>query len=632
MAGKKYKDYDFAGWATKNDQLCADGVVIRHGAFSGCDGERVPMYWEHDHGSPSSVLGHAYLEERSEGIYAYGYFNKSKAGRDAKEAVQHKDIDSLSILAHKVRKSGSDVIKGVIREISLCMAGANPVAKIESVLAHGLPLMDDEEEAVIYSGEYIIAHSESSSEEIHESEGPNEDEEETGEMQHSEDPKKEKTVQEAMDDLLKKASDDEKVALAMVMNAIAEQKDDEKKEEDGEMAHNIFESNTGTVKTAFLTKQQKEALVKDARQIGSMREAIIQHMESGDDDEIFALQHAINTAGMDVTEDHNTYGINGLSFLAPEAKAVTAQPEFISRDMGWVTRVLSEVHHTPFAKIKSIFADITDDEARAKGYMKGNLKKDEVFALLKRTTEGQMIYKKQKFDKDDIIDLSSVIDLAPFIRNEMGVMLNEEKARAILIGDGRLASSDDKIKEDRIRPIVTDAPLFNTVVKVTVSATATPDEIADAAIEAIIRASKKLKSTGKPTMWGASDYITDMLLLKNKIGERMYKTEAELATTLRVKDIVEVEPMDGLSITPYGESKAYPLIGIVTYLGDYNVGSDPLGKRTMYDDFDIDYNQQKYLLEEKFSGALIRPFTALTIVLDAGISTDATNSRTKSTE
>lgn len=374
------------------------------------------------------------------------------------------------------------------------------------------------------------------------------------------------------------------------------------------MKHNMFE---GDQPSQVLSHSDMEQIFKDAKRLGSLREAVNESIESG------VLAHSIDTTGMTVATGKQKYGFNDPSMLFPDYKALNERPEWISRNMDWVTKLMGKVHHTPFSRIKSLYANITEDEARAKGYIKGKLKKEEVFSTLKRTTDPQTIYKKQKLDRDDIIDIVD-FDVVAWIKAEMEVMLDEEEARAILIGDGRTADSEDKIKEDKIRPIVKDVGLYNTIIKVTVPATATQGEIAKATINAIIRGRKHYKGSGKPDFWTTEDVTTEMLLLEDSIGHAIYKTEAELATKLRVSEIIPVEPMEGqkISITEGSTTKEYPLIGVVVNMADYNIGADKGGEKTMFEDFDIDYNQQKYLIEKRVSGALVKPFSALTIVLD----------------
>ena len=608
--------YDFEGWATKNDLECADGLTIRKDAFRVDNGKKVPLVWNHQHNAVTDVLGHAILENRDEGIYAYGSFNNTTAGKEAKEAVKHGDVTALSIWANNLHRVGNDILHGVIREVSLVLAGANPGAFIESVLAHGEVIDEEEDEGLFYTGENLfISHGEVKKEdetkkEEEKMEGPENKSEENNNNS-------EKTVREIINDM----TDDQKKAMAVVIGqAIKDAKsgnDNEKEEE--EVKHNIFEGDVSPVN--YISHSDMEQILKDAKDCGSMRKAVEAHIENG------VLSHSVDTTGMEVAKGKQKYGFNDPSMLFPDYKSLNNPPEWISRNMDWVSKLMAKVHHTPFSRIKSLYANITEDEARAKGYIKGKMKKEEVFSTLKRTTDPQTIYKKQKVDRDDVIDITD-FNVIIWIKAEMRVMLDEEIARAILIGDGRPSDSDDKIKEDRVRPIITDKPLFNTIIKVTVPPNADEATIAKATIKAIIRGRKHFKGSGKPDFWTTEDVTTEMLLLENQIGEAIYKTEAELATKLRVNEIIPVEPMEGqtVTITEGNVTKEYPLIGTVVNMVDYNVGADKGGEINLFDDFDIDYNQWKYLIETRISGALIKPYSALTIVLDRGGASAASTS------
>lgn len=596
--------YDFEGWATKNDLKCADGLTIREGAFKVNNGTRVPLVYNHEHNDIGSVLGHADLENRRGGVWAKARFNNTAAGIAAKETVRHGDVVSLSIWANNVQQVGSDVIHGVIREVSLVLAGANPGAFVESVLEHGMPMNDGEEEGIFYTGDgIIISHANSDK--------PDPDPE----------PKKKKQDDgdggpgETVGDVIKTMNDDQKRAMAiMIGQAIRDTKkemgsgdgDDNDNNGGGDsVKHNIFE---GTYRSgSVISHSDMKTILKDAKSMGSLREAVEYHTSEG------ILSHGIDTTGMDVPTGTQDYGFRDPSMLFPDYKSLNNSPEWISRNMDWVTKFMGKVHHTPFSRIKSVYANITEDEARAKGYMKGKLKKEEVFSLLKRTTDPQTIFKKQKMDRDDVIDIID-FDVIAWIKAEMRVMLDEEIARACLIGDGRFSDSDDKIKEEHIRPIVKDKPLFNTVVKVTVSTAATPEEIAKETIKAAIRARKNYKGSGKPDFWTTEDTITEMLLIENQIGDAIYKTEGELATKMRVAELIPVEVMEGHEIEVDG--KKYPMIGVVCNAADYNIGADKGGAVNLFDDFDLDYNQMIYLIETRISGALVKPFSAITLVLD----------------
>lgn len=594
--------WDFEGWATKNDLKCADNRIIRHGAFKVNDGKKVPMVWNHQHNSPSDVLGHAWLEDRSEGVYAYCSFNDTAAGRDAKESVKHGDVTALSIWANQLQQHGNEVIHGVIREVSLVLAGANPGAYIESVMAHSEPMGYDDEEGIFYTGENIfIAHADEPKKE--------ESKKEEEKNPTNEEPKKE-DKEETVADVFNTLNEKQKQAVAVIVGQAIQDsnsKDSSKdNKEEKEMKHNIFSDGPQAVQV--LSHSDMEQIFADGKRLGSLKASVQQHLQEGG-----ILAHALDTTGMDVAKGNQQYGFNDVDMLFPDYKSLNTPPEFISRDMGWVQKVMSGVHHTPFSRIKSVYADITEDEARAKGYIKGKQKKDEVFSTLKRTTDPQTIYKKQKLDRDDIVDITD-FDVVAWIKREMRMMLEEEIARAILIGDGRLASSDDKIKEDHIRPIAKDVPLFNVQVAVEVSSDADEGEIAKKTINTIIRSRKNYKGSGNPKFFTTEDVLTEMLLLEDAIGHKLYKTEAELATALRVSEIITVEPMEGQKVD-IGEDNDLDLIGVIVNLNDYNVGADKGGEMSMFDDFDIDYNQQKYLIETRMSGALIKPFSALTFGL-----------------
>lgn len=599
--------WDFEGWASKNDLQCEDGLVIRKDAFKSNDGKKVPMVWNHVHNTPSVVLGHAILENRKEGVYAYCYLNNSQAGKDAKEAVQHGDVESLSIWANNVDRLGNDVNHGNIRELSLVLAGANPGAFIESVLQHGVVMDLDDDEALFYTGEPItvISHA------AEDAKGKPISDEKTEEEDDDE------TVGEVIETL----TDKQKAAVAILIDqAVSGDSGDDKEGDDKEMRHNIFETQ-GKNDTTIISHAVAEKIFVDAKRLGSFKEAIKANIEDGTVDKD-TIQHAGGylsdpkmATGMTTATGNQQYGFNDVSMLLPDYKNLNVPPEWIKRDQTWVDKLMSKVHNTPFPRVRSTFADITEDEARAKGYIKGNQKKEEVFRTLKRTTDPQTIYKKQKLDRDDIIDLNSEFDVVNWLKGEMKMMIKEEKARAMLIGDGRPSDSDDKIQEIHIRPVVTDVPLFNTIVKVKVAADATPEVIAKATVNAIIKGRKEFKGTGKPDFWTNDDIITDMLLLENAIGDKIYKTENELATTLRVDEIIPVEPMEGYELTI--DNVKYPLIGTIVNFADYNVGRDSrFDKDQIMEGFDIDFNQHKYLMEDRFSGALVKPFSAVTFVLD----------------
>ena len=598
------KTFDFSGWATRNNLRCSDGRTIMKDAFKDNDGQTVPLVWNHQHNDPYNVLGHALLENRENGVYAYCKFNDTEAGKNAKMLVEHGDVSALSIYANQLRQQGGNVLHGAIREVSLVLAGANPGASIDSVsLAHGdgeIP----EDEAIIYTGEgLMLRHADSNDEEKEEK--PVAEDKKNPEVSEDE---------ETVADVFNTLTDKQKtVVYALVGQALEENggsnADDDDEEGGKEMKHNVFdqEEQQGN----YLTHSDMQRIFSDAKRLGSLREAVAQNIEDG------VLVHSIDTTGMTTATGNQTYGFNDPSMLFPDYKSLNTPPEWLSRDMGWVKKVIGGVHHTPFSRIKSVYANITEDDARARGYIKGHQKREEVFTTLKRVTDPQTIYKKQKLDRDDIIDITD-FDVVAWIRAEMRVMLDEEIARAILIGDGRAADSDDKIQEAHIRPIAKDVPLFNTTVKVSVAADADEADTAKATINAAIRARKDYKGSGNPSFYTTEDVLTEMLLIEDGFGHKLYKTEAELATALRVREIITVEPMENQTITvgTGNSAKTLPLIGVIVNMADYNVGADKGGEINMFDDFDIDYNQQKYLIETRISGALIKPYSALTLLLD----------------
>lgn len=592
------KTYDFAGWVTKNDLLCSDGRTIRRDAFKDCDGTEVPLVYHHDHSDPTNILGKVLLENRPEGVFGYATFNDTDKAQHAKEAVRHGDIKYLSIYANRLKQDAGDVLHGMIREVSLVMTGANPGAKIETAFGHA---EEFDEEAVITTGEELEYEMKTDKNAVVHAD----DENENSQGKQTDD------GNETIEDIFNTLNEKQKkavyaiVGMALEDNKGSDEDDDEAKHTDegeDDMKYNVFEGET---RKNTISHADMEVILADAKRCGSMREAVIAHME--DEDGVLAHLDAGLTEGMTLSNNVQNYGVNDPSFLFPEYKNLNNPPEWIRRNNGWVAKVMSKVGHTPFSRVKTQFADITEDAARAKGYMKGGLKKEEVFSLLKRTTDPQTVYKKQKMDRDDIIDITD-FDVIRWIKGEMRTMLDEELARAILVGDGRLPSDDDKISEDHIRPVVTDKPLFNTKINVAVPANATNSDVAEEFIDSAIRGRKHYKGSGNPDLFTTEDMLTEMLLLKDGIGHRLYKTEAELATTLRVNSIITVEPMEGMQI----DSK--DLLGVIVNLADYKVGADKGGSVEMFDDFDIDYNQFKYLIETRCSGALVKPFSALTLL------------------
>lgn len=558
------KKYDFSGWATKNNLRCSDGRTILKNAFKHNDGQKVPLVWNHQHNDPLNVLGHALLENRDSGVYAYCTFNDTPAGKNAKTLVEHGDVTALSIYANQLKQKGGNVEHGMIREVSLVLAGANPGAFIDSILRHGEA---SDEEGVIYTGETLeLSHGDGASEE-----------KEDKEMKDNQE--KDKTVQDIIDTM---TEEQRNVMYALIGQAL-EGKDEEENngnEGDDKMKHNVFDNNETNDNNDVLTHAETEAILKDAKRYGSLRES--------------CLQHGITN-------------IDAAGYLFPEHQTLTKEPEFLGRDMGWVGKVMSSVHRTPFSRIKSMQADIREDEARALGYMKGKLKKDEVFSLLKRVTDPQTVYKKQKLHRDDVIDITD-FDVVAFVKKEMRMMLEEEIARAVLIGDGRLSSSDDKIDEAHIRSIANDDALYAIHHDVT-SDTDTPEAQAKAMIRESLRARKDYKGSGEPTLFCAESVLTEMLLLEDANGRVIYDSVAKLATAMRVKEIVTVPVMEGAK----NKNKDKTVLGIIVNLRDYNIGADKGGAVSMFEDFDIDYNAQKYLIETRCSGALTKPFSAIVL-------------------
>lgn len=575
--------YDFSGWATKNNIKCSDGRTILRDAFKHNDGQTVPLVWNHQHNESANVLGHAVLENREEGVYAYCTFNDTEAGKNAKLLVEHGDVTALSIYANQLKQNGSNVMHGTIREVSLVLAGANPGAFIDSIIRHGEFC---EDEAVIYTGENLSLE--------HADQKPSDKEDKAGEDDKG-DGKVEGNKQKTIKDVVDSMSEEQKNVLYALVGQALEGKEmaqsaiEENNIEDGgeqEMKHNVFEGRE-TDKKDVLSHDAMETIFKDAKRYGSLKESFLAHADQ--------------------------YGIKDIEWLFPDAKNVNMQPDFIKRDDSYVQKVMRGVHHVPFSRIKSMHADITADQARAKGYIKGKLKKEEVFTLLKRTTTPTTIYKKQKLDRDDVVDITD-FDVVAWLKMEMRMMLDEEIARAILVGDGRLSSDDDKINEMCIRPIATDADLYCVKAKVSVAAAATEDEIAKAFIRTVIKSRKEYKGSGSPTLFTTEDVLTNCLLLEDKNGRIIYDTVEKLATALRVKEIVTVEVMEGAKTKVEEQEK--PLMALMVNLVDYYVGADKGGAVNMFDDFDIDYNQQKYLMETRCSGALVKPYSAIAVALD----------------
>ena len=617
------KKFDFGGWATRANLLCSDGRIIRENAFEECDGKRVPLVWNHQHNDPDAVLGHALLENRGDGVYAYCTFNDTQAGQNAKLLVQHGDVDQLSIYANKLKQQGRDVIHGVIREVSLVLAGANSGARIDSVVMHS---DDSYEEGYIYSGEFLedvdpIEHADSEKKgepEMGEGETIQDvldtltekqrkvvfaivgqilsdngyDEED--DMSHSDG--EEETVEDVLNTLTEKQQEAVSDLIEQVLSDMEEGENEEEDDEEDmyeedydeendedieggndDMKHNVFDQETaGDV----LTHSEMAEIMEDARRNGSLADAVLQH------------------------------GIEQIDYLFPDAKTMDTAPAFIKRDDTWVADVMNSVHKTPFSRIKSILADITEADARAKGYIKGNLKTEEFFSLMKRTTTPTTIYKKQALDRDDVVDITD-FDVVAWLKTEMRMMLNEEIARAVLVGDGRSASSNDKINEQNVRPIWTDDDVYTVKAAINVTSSTSDDEKAKAFIKACKKSRKEYKGSGNPVMFMSEDMLTDCLLLEDTNQRVIYDTVDKLATALRVSKIVTVPVMDGL--TRVVGSNTHTLAGIYVNLTDYNIGADKGGAVNLFDDFDIDYNQMKYLIETRCSGALTKPYSAVAL-------------------
>ena len=569
------ENYDFCGWATKNDLQCSDGRIIRRDAFKHNDGQKVPLVWNHDHTDPYRVVGHALLENRDEGVYAYGYFNDTDLGNTAKIYVQHGDINQLSIYANQLKQQGPNVMHGNIREVSLVLAGANPGAYIESVIAH-----DDEsdEEAVIYTGENIsLSHAEGVKEE-------------TKSMAES----SEKTVKDVFDTL---TEDQKNLFYALIGKALEgngnedneNDENDEMEQGDEDMKHNVFDTDTNQKDEVLAHSEILNDIVADAKRYGSLKESFLQHAAANN--------------------------ITNYNYLLPEPKSLNTPPEWIKEDDSWVAKVMRSVHHTPFSRVKSMFATLDETEARARGYIKGNMKKDLALSVLKRTTSPTTVYIKMKMDRDDVVDITD-FDVVAWQRAEMRGQLDRELARAMLLGDGRELSSDDKINEQNIRPVLKDDDMYTikyTVksgqdYKVTTNSASDNDSVAKGVIRAAIKSRKEYKGSGNPTFFTTEDLLTELLLIEDQNGRRIYDSINTLATAMRVKEIVTVPEMESHT----------DIYGIIVNMADYTTGADKGGAVNMFDDFDIDYNQMKYLMETRMSGALTKPYSAIVLKKEAG--------------
>ena len=626
------KSYDCSGWATKANMLCSDGRTIRKNAFEECDGKTVPVVWNHEHNDPNAVLGHAVLENRDNGVYAYISFNNTEAGQNAKTLVQHKDIDRLSIWANKLKQMGGDVIHGVIREVSLVLAGANPGAVIDSVMAHG---DGSEEEAIIRCGEYIDFDDELT----HSDEGKK-GETEVGTDNKEQKPAAKNDDEKTVADVFNTLTEEQKtVVYAMIGQALEEAGVDTDDEDKKEVKHAASDDSTDsdeTVADVFntLTEKQKTvvyAMIGQALEDAGVDTDDVEHSEEGETDfmKCNVFDKETNTQDQEILTHSEfqeiigearrrgslkdaflEHGITDIDTLFPDAQTIDKTPGFIQRDNGWVAGVMAAVHKTPFSRVKSIFADITEDEARAKGYIKGKQKKDEVFKMLKRVTTPVTVYKKQSLDRDDMLDITD-FDMIPWLKGEMRMMLDEELARAFLFGDGRSTSAEDKINEQNIRPVWTDDDVYTVKSEIAITKATTAEEKAQAFIKACIKSRKEYKGSGNPNMYMSEDMLTDCLLLEDKTGRVIYDTVEKLATRLRVNKIIPVPVMEGLSRVK--GANTHFLAGLYVNLTDYNVGTDKGGDVTMFDDFDIDFNKQKYLIETRCSGAMCKPYGAVAI-------------------
>lgn len=576
---EEFAKYDFGGYATRNDCRCADGLTIRHNAFKDCDGEVVPLVWAHRHDEPTNVLGKCLLENRADGVYMYGLFNDTENGEYSKQLVKHGDISGLSIFANHVKKAGSDIIHGTIREVSLVLAGANPGAYIDEVVAHD-DVDNETNEAFIYSEPYAIDL---------DPEGPITH----SDIEHADDEKEEKnvadskskkTIQDVIDTMTEEQKD---VLYYMVGEALGGDKNTN--EEEKNVKHNMFDAENDS-EEFVLSHDDMGEIFADAKRMGSLKESVLSHADQ--------------------------YGITDINMLFPDAKAISESPDFIKRETEWVSTLMSTTKHAPFTRIKSIHANITADEARAKGYIKGKKKMEEVIALLKRSTDPQTIYKKQKLDRDDILDITD-FNIVAWLKGEMRIMLDEEIARAVLVGDGRSSVAEDKVSEDHIRPIWTDSDVYTVKARSIYDTTSTDESRAKDLIKRVVKARKEYKGSGNPTFWTTEDVLTEMLLLEDTTGRKLYNSIADLATAMRVSKIVTVPVMEGMKHKVKDESLSdtkeedYYLDGILVNPIDYTIGTDAGGQVTMFDDFDIDYNQQKYLIETRISGALTKPYSAI---------------------
>ena len=603
---------DFGGYATRYNIKCTDGRTIIPGAFDDMDGKQVPLVWNHMHDSPLNVLGHAVLHCKDDGVYADCYLNDTPQGKNVREALKNKDYKALSIYANNLKQTNlKEVMHGVIREVSLVLAGANSGAFIDTAIAHSYD-GEDVEEGVIWmfndEDELELAHSDEGSKEEPAPEPKEEETKEMGEesklegaqeLEHSD---KERTVEDVVESM---NEEQKKVLMYLVGEAAKRNKSENSDKGEDDMKHNAFEGSAGANVSRGMTKEEQRTILDGMERYGTLKDSFLAHKDEMGIDDVLA-----HGSEIEYSQDRQDYMVNDPSFLFPEYKSLNNPPMFIKRDTGWVAGVLSGVKHVPFSRIKSVFADITEDEARAKGYIKGDKKLNEVFTLLRRTTDPQTIYKLQSMDRDDVLDITD-FDVVAWIRSEMRMMLDEEIARAILIGDGKLTSDRTHIAHDHIRPIWTDDDLFTIKQFVEYSATATDDDKAKAYIRAAVKARKDYKGSGNPVFYTTEGVLTDMLLLEDNMGHRLYKSEQEVASAMRVSRIVTVQVMENQKRTVSGVDR--DLIGIIVNLSDYTVGADKGGAVSMFDDFNILYNKMQYLIETRCSGALTVPYSAIVI-------------------
>lgn len=585
-------DYDCSGWATKANVRCYDGLVIAQDAFKECSGKVVPMVYNHDHSNVDNVIGHCLLENRPGGVYCYAKFNDTDTGKTARQCVESGDLSAFSIFANGLKKVGSTVKHGFIREVSLVLAGCNPGALIDEVVKHSAEEDYEGGEAFIYNEDGLslthgmdpegnpledLTHSTDSGDAVTDDEATQEE----AKMADEKNMNKEETVEDVFNTLTEKQKN---VVYAIIGSVTASKKDDDG-EEDDTVKQNVFDKDTN----ATVLKHSIEEInnvVKTAKSHGTMKAAF-------------------EDAGMD--SDELAHSIDNIDWLFPEDHLLDTTPRIIDKPDDWVSVVMGAVHHIPFSRFKSMFADLTEEDARAKGYFKGNFKKEEVFGLLRRSTSPTTVYKKQKLDRDDVIDITS-FDVVAWLKQEMRLKLNRELALAYLLGDGRLAASEDKIDENCIRPVFNDSDLFTIKVQCKTTGLTTVEDKYKALIKQILRSRKEYRGSGTPTLFTTEDALTEMLLLEDGIGHPLYADEAALARKLRVKNIVTIPEMEGRKGAKGGD-----LVCLIVNLADYTVGADKGGAVSMFDDFDIDFNAQKYLIETRCSGALTTPFSAMAV-------------------